>query len=90
MPLIAVALTAVHRCRWLHSSAQRAEWRGAPVAVKMLNASGASPQSSRSSELAAFQAELGILSRTQHANVVRCFGGCLTPPQVRGGGCSCS
>lgn len=61
---------------------QRAWWRGQPVAVKMLSTVG---PSTRASELAAFQAELAILSRTQHSHVVHCYGGCLEPPQVNVG-----
>lgn len=53
--------------------------RGQPVAIKMVKASSSQP-SELARELKQLRTELTILSRVRHPNIVRLFGGSLTPP----------
>ncbi|GIL85195.1 hypothetical protein Vretimale_10814 [Volvox reticuliferus] len=55
-------------------------WRGQEVAVKKLL--DGYPPHQQPQEMRTLLQEMAILARARHPNIVRCYGGCLQPPQV--------
>ncbi|KAG2448447.1 hypothetical protein HYH02_006339 [Chlamydomonas schloesseri] len=55
-------------------------WGGRDVAVKKLLDS--CPANVLPQEMRTLLQEMAILTRARHPNIVRCYGGCLSPPQV--------
>ncbi|KAK9908804.1 hypothetical protein WJX75_003138 [Coccomyxa subellipsoidea] len=59
-------------------SVYRAQWRGRPVAVKVMTAT----HSENAAELESFRREVEVLSGLQHDRIVRLLGACLAPPTI--------
>ncbi|KXZ54209.1 hypothetical protein GPECTOR_5g301 [Gonium pectorale] len=55
--------------------------KAVPVAVKVLNGSVVDGRAMQR-DMASFHAEMSILSRLRHKNIVHLFGGCMRPPHI--------
>ncbi|GLI60535.1 hypothetical protein VaNZ11_002682 [Volvox africanus] len=55
-------------------------WRGQEVAVKKLL--DGYPPHQQLQEMRTLLQEMAILARARHPNIVRCYGGCLQPPEI--------
>jgi serine/threonine protein kinase len=85
--LVGSPTSAPPRRPWpsLPGAVYRGVYRSDLVAVKLLNGGGSlalMDQRALARDMATFHAEMSILSRLRHRNIVRLYGGCMRPPHI--------